>query len=108
VDTVFKALADSTRRAILDRLHRANGQTLGELCAGLKMSRQGVSKHLAVLESAALVAVVWDGRSKLHYLNPVPLQRIYRRWIHKFERQRLEALEGLRLRLEREGSDDET
>ncbi|MGG2309984.1 ArsR/SmtB family transcription factor, partial [Salmonella enterica] len=78
---VFKALADPSRRELLDRLRIENGQTLGELCARLDMTRQAVSKHLAVLEAANLVAVVWQGREKLHYLNPVPIHEIAERWI---------------------------
>jgi DNA-binding transcriptional ArsR family regulator len=100
MDVVFKALADRSRRKLLDRLHRSNGQTLSELCAGLEMTRQAVTKHLALLEKANLVAVVWRGREKLHYLNPVPLHEIYERWIGKYERHRLEALSDLKKNLE--------
>ncbi|MFY0563459.1 ArsR/SmtB family transcription factor [Archangium lansingense] len=100
MDLVFKALADKSRRQLLDLLHQENGRTLGELCEHLDMSRQAVTKHLAVLEEASLVAVVWRGREKLHYLNPVPLHDIYERWIGKFERQRLRALHELRKGLE--------
>jgi DNA-binding transcriptional ArsR family regulator len=100
LDKVFKALADASRRKLLDRLHANNGQTLSELCADLDMTRQAVTQHLAVLEAANLVAVIWRGREKLHYLNPVPLQEIYARWIEKFERQRLKALRDLKTRLE--------
>ncbi len=99
-DLLFKALADPGRRKLLDRLHAHDGQTLSELCQHLDMSRQGVTQHLAVLEAANLVAVVWRGREKLHFLNPVPLQDIYDRWIAKFERPRLKALRDLRRRLE--------
>jgi DNA-binding transcriptional ArsR family regulator len=102
-DTLFKALADPGRRKLLDRLHANDGQTLGELCAHLDMTRQGVTQHLAVLEAANLVAVQWRGREKLHFLNPVPLQEIYDRWIGKFERPRLKALSGLKRRLEGAG-----
>jgi DNA-binding transcriptional ArsR family regulator len=105
MDLVFKALADPSRRQLLDLLYQENGRTLGELCEHLEMSRQAVTKHLAVLEEANLVAVVWRGREKLHYLNPVPLQEIYERWIGKFERQRLHALHTLKTRLE---EDDES
>ena len=84
----------------LDRLREHNGQTLRDLCAGLEMARQSVSKHLAILEAANLVAVLWRGREKLHFLNPVPLQEIYDRWIRKFERSRLRALRDLKKRLE--------
>jgi DNA-binding transcriptional ArsR family regulator len=101
VDRVFKALADKSRRKLLDRLHRDNGQTLGELCHGLEMSRQAVTKHLVLLEEANLVAVHWRGREKLHYLNPVPLHQIYERWIGKFEREQLRALHDLKEELEK-------
>ena len=100
MDKVFKALADPSRRELLDRLRAENGQTLGELCAHLDMTRQAVTKHLAVLEEANLVVVVWRGREKLHYLNPVPIHDIAERWIGKFERQRLQALSELKKGLE--------
>lgn len=100
VDKVFKALADPSRRQLLDELHAANGQTLSELCQHLDMSRQAVTQHLALLEAANLVAVIWRGREKLHYLNPVPLHEIYERWIEKFEKQRLRALRDLKKQLE--------
>jgi DNA-binding transcriptional ArsR family regulator len=99
-DRLFKALADPGRRKLLDRLHAHDGQTLGELCDHLDMSRQGVTQHLALLEAANLIAVQWRGREKLHFLNPVPLQKIYDRWIAKFERPRLKALGELKRRLE--------
>jgi DNA-binding transcriptional ArsR family regulator len=102
MDSVFKALADPSRRRLLDQLHASNGQTLGQLCAHLDMTRQAVSKHLAVLEQANLVAVIWQGREKLHYLNPVPIHEIAQRWINKFERGRLRALAELKERLEGE------
>jgi len=102
VDLLFKALADPGRRELMDRLHANDGQTLGEMCRHLNMTRQGVTQHLALLEAANLVAVKWSGREKLHFLNPVPLQEIYDRWIHKFERPRLKALSGLTHRLEDE------
>ena len=102
MDEVFKALADTSRRELLDRLRADNGQTLGELCARLDMTRQAVSKHLAILEEANLVAVVWRGREKLHYLNPVPIHEISERWIGKFERGRLRALAELKRKLEGE------
>jgi DNA-binding transcriptional ArsR family regulator len=101
MDKVFKALADPTRRKLLDRLHGENGQTLGELCERLAMSRQAVTKHLLLLEDANLVATVRRGREKLHYLNPVPIHAIAERWIGKFERTRLQALSELKSRLER-------
>jgi DNA-binding transcriptional ArsR family regulator len=100
VDRVFKALADPTRRRLLDLLHQENGQTLTALCAHMDMTRQSVTQHLQLLEDANLVAVVWHGREKLHYLNPVPLHDIYARWISKFERKRLGALFRLKKRLE--------
>jgi DNA-binding transcriptional ArsR family regulator len=100
VDEVFRALADASRRTLLDRLFAANGQTLGELSEGLAMSRQAVSKHLAILEGANLISVQWRGREKLHYLNPVPIHEIYERWIGKFERPRLQALHDLKTSLE--------
>jgi DNA-binding transcriptional ArsR family regulator len=99
-DLLFKALADSGRRELLDRLHAHDGQTLSELCQHLEMTRQGVAQHLAVLEAANLVAVHWRGREKLHFLNPVPLQEIYERWIRKFEEPRIEALSELKRPLE--------
>lgn len=102
MDKVFKALADSGRRLLLDRLRAHNGQTLGELCEHLTMTRQAVTKHLVILEKANLVAVVWQGREKLHYLNPVPIHEISERWIGKYERGRLRALADLKKRLEGE------
>jgi DNA-binding transcriptional ArsR family regulator len=106
VDKVFRALADPSRRRLLDLLHQSNGQTLGELSEHLDMTRQAVTQHLGLLEAANLVATVWRGREKLHYLNPVPLHDIYERWISKFERTRLRALRELKRRLE-EGEADE-
>ena len=100
MDAVFKALADESRRKLLDQLHKCNGQTLTQLCGHLDMTRQAVAKHLALLESANLVATVWRGREKLHYLNPVPLHEIYERWIGKYERHRLQALSDLKKGLE--------
>src|ERR1039457_771627 len=100
MDAVFKALADRSRRKLLDQLHRSNGQTLTELCKDLDMTRQAVTKHLALLEAANLVAVVWRGREKLHYLNPVPIHEISERWIGKSERHRLQALGDLKKGLE--------
>ena len=102
IDKVFRALADSGRRLLLDRLRADNGQTLGQLCAHMDMTRQAVTKHLAVLEGANLVVVIWRGREKLHYLNPVPIHDIAERWIGKFERGRLRALAELKKRLEGE------
>ena len=100
MDKVFKALADATRRKLLDRLHAENGQTLGELCERLAMTRQAVTKHLVLLEEANLVVTVRRGREKLHYLNPVPIHEIAERWIGKFERHRLQALSELKKNLE--------
>jgi DNA-binding transcriptional ArsR family regulator len=100
MDAAFKALADKSRRQLLDRLHNKNGQTLGDLCEGLAMSRQAVTKHLAVLEAANLVAVERRGREKLHFINPVPIFDIADRWIGKFERGRLRALSDLKKQLE--------
>jgi len=100
MDAVFKALAGASRRKLLDQLHKSNGQTLTELCMHLDMTRQAVTKHLGLLEAANLVAVVWRGREKLHYLNPVPLHEIYERWIGKYERHRLQALSDLKKGLE--------
>ena len=100
-DLLFKALADPSRRKLLDVLHDHDGQTLNELCEHLDMTRQGVTQHLNLLEEANLVATVRRGREKLHFLNPVPLQQIYDRWIAKFERPRLKALTDLKRRLEK-------
>ena len=100
MDAVFKALADESRRKLLDQLYKSNGQTLGELCAHLDMTRQAVTKHLRLLEAANLIAVVWRGREKLHYLNPVPIHEISERWIGKYERHRLQALGNLKRGLE--------
>ena len=101
MDAAFKALADPSRRALLDALHRESGQTLGALCEHLDLTRQAVSKHLAVLEEADLVVTARRGREKLHYLNPVPIHEIAERWIGKFERTRLRALHDLKRGLER-------
>jgi DNA-binding transcriptional ArsR family regulator len=100
MDAVFRALADPSRRQLLDRLHARNGQTLNELAEGLDMSRQAVTKHLVLLEAANLVVTQWRGREKLHYLNPLPIHHIAERWIGKFERTRLRALADLKRRLE--------
>jgi DNA-binding transcriptional ArsR family regulator len=104
-DAVFHALADASRRQLLDRLHRKNGQTLGELCAGLAMTRQAVAKHLAVLAEARLVSWRRRGREKLHYINPVPINEIAERWVRKFERRQLAALSALKKKLEGESHD---
>ncbi|GAA3861957.1 ArsR/SmtB family transcription factor [Streptomyces sp. NPDC003328] len=108
MDQVFKALADATRRRLLDRLHERGGQTLGELCEHIDMTRQSVTQHLAVLEAANLVASVRRGREKLHYLNPVPLHEIQERWIDKFERPRLRALSAVKRQAEEAMSDKPT
>jgi len=100
MDDVFRALADASRRGLLDRLRADNGQTLNDLCARLGMTRQAVSKHLGILEEANLIATVKRGREKLHYLNPVPIHDIAERWIDKFERHRLQALNELKKGLE--------
>jgi DNA-binding transcriptional ArsR family regulator len=101
MDAVFRALADASRRDLLDRLRADNGQTLGQLCERLAMTRQAVSKHLGILEEANLVATVKRGREKLHYLNPVPIHEIGERWIGKFERSRLQALSDMKQMLEK-------
>jgi len=100
-DGLFKALADPSRRTLLDLLHAHDGRSLGDLCEHLDMTRQGVTQHLGVLEAANLVTTVWRGREKLHFLNPVPLQEIYERWIAKFEKPRLKALGDLKRKLEK-------
>ena len=100
VDSVFKALADESRRKLLDRLYRSNGQTLTQLCEHLDMTRQAVTKHLGLLEAANLIATIKQGRDKLHYLNPVPIHEIADRWIRKYERSRLRALSDLKRNLE--------
>lgn len=100
MDAVFKALSDKSRRALLDRLHAKGGQTLGELCAGLAMTRFGVMKHLRVLERAQLVVSRKQGREKLHYLNPVPIRQVHDRWITKFAAPRVAALLDLKRDLE--------
>ncbi len=104
-DAVFRALADASRRKLLDRLHAKNGQTLGELCRGLDMTRQAVAKHLGILEKAILVSWQRQGREKVHFINPVPINAIAERWIAKFERPRLLALSKIKNTLE--GKDHE-
>lgn len=99
-DAVFRALADASRRRLLDRLHRKNGLTLAELCRGLDMTRQAVAKHLAILEAANLVSSKREGREKQHFINPVPINQIAERWISKFEQPRLRALAALKRNLE--------
>ena len=100
IDIVFKALADPSRRRLLDLMRAESGLTLSALCAHLEMSRQGVTQHLELLEDANLVATIWHGREKLHYLNPRPIHEIYERWIEKFERGRIRALRELKTKLE--------
>jgi uncharacterized protein YndB with AHSA1/START domain/DNA-binding transcriptional ArsR family regulator len=100
MDPVFRALADPSRRQLLDQLDAHDGQTLRELCAGLDMARQSVSKHLAVLEGANLITVVWRGREKLHYLNAAPIAEIADRWINRYHQQRIRALADLKSALE--------
>ncbi|HEY1504041.1 MAG TPA: helix-turn-helix transcriptional regulator [Stellaceae bacterium] len=102
MDAVFRALADPTRRRLLDRLRARNGQSLSELCDRADMTRQAVTKHLAILEAANLVATQKQGRERLHYLNPVPINEIADRWIGKYERPRLRALAELKKSLEAE------
>ena len=99
-DAVFRALADPSRRKLLDRLRESNGQNLGDLCVGLDMTRQAVTKHLHLLERANLVITIKCGRDKLHYLNPIPIHQIADRWIAKYERFRLRALNELKKSLE--------
>ncbi len=101
VEEVFKALADASRRSLLDRLHAKNGQTLNDLCDGLAMTRQAVTKHLAILEAANLVTTFRHGRDRLHYLNPVPIHQIGERWIRKFGRSKLAAPSELKRQLEK-------
>src|SRR5258707_15494530 len=101
MDEVFKALADASRRSLLDRLHARNGQTLNDLCDGLAMSRQAVTKHLGILEETSLVTTFKHGREKLHYLNPVPIHQIGERGIRKFERGKFTSLSELKPQLEK-------
>jgi DNA-binding transcriptional ArsR family regulator len=104
-DKVFKALADPSRREVLDRLHAKTGLTLSELCQGMKMTRQSLTQHLELLEEANLISVQRQGRKKLHYLNPLPIQEIYMRWIGKFEQGRLQALHTLKQALQENDHD---
>jgi DNA-binding transcriptional ArsR family regulator len=101
MDAVFRALADNSRRKLLDRLHARNGQTMSELCSGLAMTRQAVAKHLAVLEAANLVVTEKRGREKFHFLNPLPIAEIADRWVAKYEKGRVDALNDLKRALER-------
>ena len=100
MDEIFKALADAGRRELLDRLHQKNGQTLKQLCADSTIYRQALSKHLAMLEDAKLIVTIWQGRQKLHYLNPTPLHEIYEHWIAKYERNQMRALYQLKKAME--------
>lgn len=100
MDAVFRALADESRRLLLDRLHARNGQSLSELCEGLGMTRQAVTKHLGILEEANLVVAIKRGRERLHFINPVPINEIAERWIGKYERGRVTALAQLKKQLE--------
>lgn len=104
-DKVFKALADESRRKLLDRLCENNGQTVSKLCEGHLMSRQAVTKHLVLLERANLVVTIKQGREKLHYLNPIPINEIYMRWIGKFEQMQVQALHTLKLALKESDND---
>jgi DNA-binding transcriptional ArsR family regulator len=106
-DLVFRALADPSRRLLLDRLFARNGQTLGELCEGINMTRQAVTKHLNILENANLVATRRRGRDKLHFLNPIPIHQIADRWINKYERVQLRALTNLKQALESSEGEDQ-
>ncbi len=105
MDKVFKALSDPSRRKLLDRLYATSGLTLGQLCEQMGMSRQAVTQHLGVLEGANLVSTVWRGREKHHYLNSVPIHEIYDRWVRKFERRGLKALDQLKRQMEGEAYD---
>jgi len=96
MDAVFKALADSNRRLLLDELYHKNGQTLNELGEHLEMTRQSVTKHLLILQEAELIVVEWKGRHKYHYLNVAPIGEIYDRWVKKYDRLRVEALQALK------------
>lgn len=106
IDKIFKALSDPSRRELLDQLYINNGQSLNELCKHLDMSRQAVTKHITILEKATLITVIWHGREKLHYLNPVPLSDIYHRWIEKYETRQLEALHDLKMNLEEDNKNE--
>lgn len=99
-DAVFRALADRSRRKLLDRLRERDGQTLGDLCQGMRMTRQAVAKHLRILKKANLVSWRREGRERLHFINPVPINEIAERWIAKFEKPRLKAISDLKKRLE--------
>ena len=104
-DKVFKALADPTRRKVLDLLAAENGQTLGALCEHLEMTRQSATQHIDLLVDANLVTAVKKGREKLHFINPVPIHEVYERWVKKFEQQRLGLLHQLKTQLEGDDND---
>src|SRR5919204_926117 len=106
LDEVFRALADPSRRQLLDSLNARNGQTRRELCSGLNMARQSVSKHLSILEAANLVTTVRRGREKLHYLNAAPINEISERWITRYEQARVHALADLKRALEEDSAMD--
>ena len=106
MEMIFRALADESRRQLLDRLFERDGLTLGQLCDGVSMSRQAVSKHLRILEDAGLVAIDWQGREKRHYLNPVPISEIAHRWIGKFARRRAAAVVALKSALEESNNEE--
>ncbi len=105
MDEVFKALADATRRRLLDRLFEGPGQTLSDLCQGLAMSRQSVSKHLGILEADGLVVTEWRGREKYHFLNPMPIAELSDRWIDKYSKARTDAILTLKRALEEQTHD---
>ena len=105
MDAIFRALADPSRRILLDRLYENQGQTLADLCSGMGMRRQSVTKHLKILEAAGLVAVEWRGREKLHYLNPVSIAEIGARWIDKFSKSKADAVAALKTALEEQNDE---
>jgi DNA-binding transcriptional ArsR family regulator len=104
-DKVFKALGDPNRRKVLDLLYANNGQSLGTLCEHLDMKRQSATQHIDILIDANLIAIVWKGREKLHFINPVPIHAVYERWVRKFEKGRLSLLHGLKAQLEGDNND---
>lgn len=107
MDKIFKALADETRRTLLDRLYEKQGQTLGEMCKGTNMQRQSATKHLKILEVAGLITIKWKGREKLHFLNPIPIGEISDRWIDKFSKPKVEAILNLKSALENKSHNKE-
>ena len=100
MEPVFKALADQTRRQMLDRLLTAPGLSLNELIDGFDMTRQSATRHISLLEQAGLISCIWHGRQKLHYLNPQPIAEIQNRWINKFSRHKTAAIDNLKQALE--------